>query len=69
MKLKELLGKTSAIKLVIMTDKGNGLFCDTRLSFYNETYSRLRNEVEEKEVVGFSLNCGNVLFVLIKAEG
>lgn len=65
MKAKEVLQKTRSMKLVIMTDKGEGLFCDTRLSFYNEVYTKLRKQVESMKVVGFSIGYMDVLYILV----
>lgn len=66
MKVREVVENNSATKICIMTDKGEGIFCGSWYNYYHKNYAKMRAIIGACDVVGFSNNCGDTLFVLVK---
>lgn len=66
MKVREVIAQCSATKICIMSTEGEGIFCGSWDAYYHKNYAKMRKVVGACEVVGFSLNSGNTLFIAVK---
>ncbi len=66
MKVREIIEKSGATKFCIMSNNGEGIFCGAWDNYYNPNCAKMRAIVGAYDVVGFSDNGGDTLFILVK---
>lgn len=70
MTVKEVVNAAAFSKLVIMTDNARGIFNGEYRQYRNckREYRDTKRRVDGMEVINWSINCGDTLFLLVKED-